>query len=62
MAFTYELLLEDGTPADPPTFLSTVPTWHVGDTVLIRPGFEFEIVAVDERTENAHGTWIVRRR
>lgn len=62
MAFTYKLVLEDGTPADPPTFVSAVPTWREGDTVLIRPGVEFEIVAIDERAEAAHGTWTVRRR
>jgi hypothetical protein len=62
MAFTYKLVLEDGTPADPPTFTTAVPTWHAGDKVLIRPGFEFEIVAIDYRAEGAHATWTVRRR
>jgi hypothetical protein len=62
MAFTYKLVLEDGTPADPPTFVTAVPTWHEGDRVLIRPGFEFEIVAIDERAEDAHAIWTVRRR
>jgi hypothetical protein len=28
MAFTYELVLEDGTAADPPTFVTAVPTWR----------------------------------
>lgn len=61
MAFTYKLVLEDGTPADPPTFVTAVPTWRVGDKVLIRPGFEFEIVAIDEWTEDVSATWTVRR-
>jgi hypothetical protein len=60
MAFTYKLVLEDGTPAEPPKFVSSEPNWHAGDKVLIRPGFEFEIVAIDE-AEDAHGTWTVRR-
>lgn len=60
MAFTYKLVLEDGTPADPPTFVTVVPTWRVGDKVLIRPGFEFVIVSVETRAEDAHGTWTAR--
>jgi hypothetical protein len=31
--FTYRLELEDGTPADPPTLETAVPTWRVGDTI-----------------------------
>jgi hypothetical protein len=33
MAFTYKLENEDGTPADPPTFRSAVPTWTAGDLI-----------------------------
>jgi hypothetical protein len=33
MAFTYKLELEDGTPADPPTFDTAVPNWSAGDTI-----------------------------
>ena len=59
MAFKYKLVLEDGTPADPATFVTAVPTWREGDTVLIRPGFEFEIVAINESAGDANGTWTV---
>jgi hypothetical protein len=31
--FTYRLELEDGTPADPPTFDAAVPNWHPGDMI-----------------------------
>jgi hypothetical protein len=31
--FTYRLELENGAPADPPTFATAVPTWRVGDTI-----------------------------
>jgi hypothetical protein len=31
--FTYRLDHEDGTPADPPTFHTVVPTWRAGDTI-----------------------------
>jgi hypothetical protein len=33
MAFVYRLVLEDGTPADPPTLDTAVPTWRAGDTI-----------------------------
>jgi hypothetical protein len=33
--FTYSLELEDGTPADPPTFETAVATWRPGDTILL---------------------------
>ncbi|MET1082039.1 MAG: hypothetical protein ABWY12_03180 [Burkholderiales bacterium] len=31
LAFTFRLELEDGTPADPPTFRSSALTWKAGD-------------------------------
>jgi hypothetical protein len=37
MAFTYTLEQEDGTPADPPTLRTAVPTWNAGGTILPRP-------------------------
>ena len=33
MAFTFKLVQEDGTPADPPTLETAVPTWRSGDTI-----------------------------
>lgn len=33
MTFTYALEHEDGSPADPPTFKTAVPTWRVGDEI-----------------------------
>jgi hypothetical protein len=33
--FTYRLELEDGTPADPPTFNTAVPNWRPGDTISL---------------------------
>jgi hypothetical protein len=33
MAFIFRLVLEDGTPADPPTLYTAVPTWRAGDTI-----------------------------
>jgi hypothetical protein len=31
--FLFRLELEGGTPADPPTFATAVPTWRPGDTI-----------------------------
>ena len=33
MSFTYALEHEDGSPAEPPTFRTAVPTWNPGDTI-----------------------------
>ena len=33
MAFSFRLDDEDGVPADPPTFRTTVPSWHAGDII-----------------------------
>jgi hypothetical protein len=33
MAFIFKLVLEDGTPADPPTITSVVTNWRSGDTI-----------------------------
>jgi hypothetical protein len=46
MAFTYRLEQEDGTPADPPTFRTAVPTWRAGDTVPLSPGRALRVIAV----------------
>jgi hypothetical protein len=33
MAFIFKLVLEDGTPADPPRLDTAVPNWRPGDTI-----------------------------
>ena len=45
--FTYRLELEDGTPADPPTFETAVPTWRAGDTIPL--GREKTLRVIDAR-------------
>ena len=35
--FNYKLVLEDGTPADPPTFTTAVPDWQAGDAIRSAP-------------------------
>ena len=45
--FTFKMVLADGSPADPPQFVSSVPNWKVGDVAMIRPGFKYRIVRID---------------
>jgi hypothetical protein len=47
MAFTYKLEREDGTPADPPTLHTAVPTWRPGDTIPL--GHDRALRVVDTR-------------
>jgi hypothetical protein len=58
MAFTYKLEFEDGTPADPPTFRTAVPTWNAGDMIPFGDGRTLEVVA--ERWTGEDPTLIVR--
>jgi hypothetical protein len=46
MAFTYKLELEDGTPANPPTLRTAVPTWNAGDTIPLGRGRILRVVDV----------------
>jgi hypothetical protein len=58
--FTFALILEDGTPADPPTFTTAVPNWSVGDTFLLQPGRVLRILASETGEEPPpHATWTV---
>jgi hypothetical protein len=45
MAFIYKLVLEDGTPADPPTLDTAVPTWRAGDTIPLGRDRMLRVVA-----------------
>lgn len=57
--FSYRLILEDGSPLDPPTFVCAVPTWHEGDTFMIRPGLVSSIVSI--RSNEDETVWTVER-
>ena len=46
MPFSYRLILEDGTPADPPSFSTAVPSWHPGDTIPISADRQYRVAAV----------------
>jgi len=45
-AFTYKLELEDGAPADPPTFKTAVPNWKAGHVIPLGGGRALRVVAV----------------
>jgi hypothetical protein len=60
MPFKFKMVLEDGAPADPPTFATSVPNWREGDPVMIRPGFVYRILEVRAATDDTtHGVWVV---
>jgi hypothetical protein len=44
--FTYRLEHEDGTPADPPTFHTVVPTWRPGDTITLGADRALRVIEV----------------
>jgi hypothetical protein len=58
--FTHCMILADGSAADPPVFVSSVPDWHVGDLVMIRPGREFRILRSDQQHEDEPPTMACR--
>ena len=49
-AFQYRLIFKDGTPAVPPTFESSTPTWRPGDTIFLNPTNRIRVIAVGEAT------------
>jgi hypothetical protein len=46
-SFAFKLEHEDGTPADPPSFHTAVPTWNPGDTIPL--GRDRTLRVVDTR-------------
>jgi hypothetical protein len=57
--FTFKLFRRDGSPLDPPTFETAVPSWSEGETFLLRPGHVYRIVERREASDDAHGVWVV---
>jgi hypothetical protein len=45
-AFSFRLERRDGSPADPPTFQSTIPSWQVGDRIFLGQGRTLRVVEV----------------
>ena len=53
------LILKNGSPADPPQFVTGTPTWHEGDTFMSRPGRTFRILAINDTSDDCHAVWTV---
>jgi hypothetical protein len=50
-SFVFKLEHEDGTPADPPSFQTSVPTWRVGDTIPLGPGRWLRVIDTREDSD-----------
>jgi hypothetical protein len=46
MAFTFQLVTVEGTPADPPSFKTVAPQWKPGDTIPLGSGRGLRVVGV----------------
>jgi hypothetical protein len=53
LGFTFRLELADGTPADPPTYRTAVPTWRQGDEIPMPPGRTLRVLAVRDEVQPA---------
>jgi hypothetical protein len=60
MAFLYRLETRDGTPADPPTFATAVPTWRAGDTIPLG-GRSLRVIDVRDVVADAPPVLVVER-
>jgi hypothetical protein len=58
--FTFRLELEDGTPADPPTFRTAVPTWRPGDTIPLGPGRTLHVIEIRPREPDENPVLVVK--
>jgi hypothetical protein len=58
--FAYKLERADGTPADPPTFKTAVPTWQQGDTIPLGKDRMLRVIGTrDAETFDADSVLIV---
>jgi hypothetical protein len=59
MAFTFRLEKEDGAPADPPSFRTSVLTWRRGDTIPL--GYESLATGAAGTLGSGKGRWRYKR-
>lgn len=57
--FTFSMQLADGSPADPPTFVSSMPNWNVGDNVMVGATPRYVITATEYDADDDVTTWVV---
>ena len=43
-SFAFKLEHDDGTPADPPSFQTSVPTWRAGDAIPLGQGRTLSVI------------------
>jgi hypothetical protein len=46
MAFIFKLVLEDGTPADPPALHTAAPKWDTGDTISVSADTSLRVIGI----------------
>jgi hypothetical protein len=46
LASRYQLVFQDGSPADPGYFATALPSWRVGDRLATGTGPRYRIVAI----------------
>lgn len=49
-SFAYKLEQEDGTPADPPNFETSMPTWRAGDAIPLGQGRSLRVLDTRDAT------------
>jgi hypothetical protein len=59
MSFTFQMRLVDGSPADPPTFTSSVPKRGIGDLVRVGAEHRYTITGMSYDEGTGTTTWIV---
>ena len=58
-SFAFKLEHEDGTPADPPSFQTSVPNWRHGDTIPLGQGRSLRVIDTREDGDG-HPLLVVR--
>ena len=51
-SFVFKLEHEDGTPADPPSFQTSVPNWGPGDTIPLGQGRTLRVIDTRDDEED----------
>lgn len=53
MTFTFKLKHEDGSPAEPPTLATAVPTWRPGDAIPLGQGRTLRVIDTRDGEDDA---------
>lgn len=55
-SFAFKLEHQDGTPADPPSFQTSVPNWRRGDAIPLGQGRTLRVI---ERRDDSDGAVLI---